>query len=87
MTLAPDVRFELYDTKNSIIREGSFSEREIIDELVAREYILRLYIDINNNGEWDEGTWNPYLAPEPMIVRSTLNIQAAFTSTIQFSFD
>lgn len=85
--LVPDVRFELYDTKNSIIREGSFSEREIIDELVAREYILRLYIDTNNNGQWDEGKWNPYLAPEPMIIRSALNIQAGFTSTIQFSFD
>ncbi|MEL0011604.1 MAG: hypothetical protein VW868_08645, partial [Bacteroidota bacterium] len=83
----PEVRFQLYDTEQNMVREGIFSEMETIHELPAREYTLRLYIDTNDNGEWDAGEWDPYVAPEPIILRNSLKIQAGFTSTIQFSFD
>ncbi|MGM0589431.1 MAG: Ig-like domain-containing protein [Bacteroidota bacterium] len=55
-----------------------------IDNLLPIPHSIRIYWDRNENGQWDAGQVEPYIAPEPMWVRSNVTLSPAMTGTVRY---
>lgn len=79
-----EVRISDRDENVSISR--SFEREVEIDDLPALEYTVIVFRDLNNNGVWESGTVDPYLAPEPYFVQRKVPVREGFTSEINVEF-
>ncbi len=70
-----------------IVADTSFTSQVTIDELPPVTYQLILYQDLNNNGEWDSGQVQPYVAPEPYYIRDKISIEPGFTAELSVNFE
>jgi len=62
----------LMTTKDVVIRENSITGKEVIhyENLLPKEYKLKLIYDINGNGQWDTGDYSEKRQPEKVIYNS-----------------
>lgn len=79
--------YTLENGQNELVYSGSFSEVATINDLPPLTYILRIFKDENGDGIWNKGSVRPFQAPEPYIVRRSVNIQTGFTSQITIDFN
>ncbi len=82
------INFELITTETHFIAQLSDKSDNIVEEiknqkqfsfihLLPGEYKLRVLIDANQNGKWDEGTVKDFILPEPVYhLDKTINIRA-----------
>lgn len=81
-------RLMLSDRDNSITADTTFtgSEPILLDNLPPLQYMITIYEDINGNNKWDSGSIEPYIKPEPYIVRLNIPVREGFTSEVNFEF-
>ncbi|MEX2455938.1 MAG: Ig-like domain-containing protein [Balneolaceae bacterium] len=58
-----------------------------IDNLPPLEYNARIYRDLNENGRWDSGSIDPYVAPEPYFLQRNIPVREGFTSEVPVEFE
>jgi hypothetical protein len=60
-------RIQLLNEKDVVIYEKPASEQGTLFQYLAPEvFYLRLYIDINQDGQWTTGDWLLHRQPEPV---------------------
>lgn len=57
-----------------------------IDNLPPLRYNARIYRDINDNGRWDTGSIDPFVAPEPYFLQRNIPVREGFTSEVNVNF-
>lgn len=78
--------YQLENEIASISIDSVFTQSVLIENLPPLNYRLRVYQDINGNGIWDEGSVDPYIAPEPYYIRKNVKVQTGFTSEVIIQF-
>lgn len=64
---SPQARIQILDEKDKVIREEPAREAGTkFSYLEAKSFYVRLYIDIDGNGEWTTGDWATKRQPEPV---------------------
>lgn len=53
-----------------------------VDHLPPMNYTVKSYLDRNGNGRWDHGTVDPYMPPEPYVVRTEVPVKSGFTADL-----
>lgn len=66
-----------------VMADTSFSRQITLNELPPLTYQLVLFEDLNQNGKWDQGRVQPYQAPEPYYIRSSVPVKQGFTSDLE----
>lgn len=71
---------ELLNEKEQVLATFRGSDSTLLfDHLLPSDYFVRLYVDSNNNGRWDNTHWNPYTAPEAVYYYpQALSVKAQF---------
>lgn len=67
--------------------DTTFTDSLEVDKLPPLQYKATIYSDLNDNGEWDEGTVQPFRAPEPYFVRPKLPVKDAMVSEVEIAFE
>ncbi len=77
----------LENQESNIRIDTTFSQLLSLDDLPPLAYKLKIFEDLNGNGEWDYGSIDPFRTPEPYYVQQTVNVQQGFTSEVIISFN
>lgn len=70
-----------------VSREATFETEANIDKLPPQSYTVVVFEDINDNGEWDYGSVDPFEAPEPYFIQQSVPVQRGLTSDMTVSFE
>jgi hypothetical protein len=63
----PRARIQLLDEKDQVLMEKpALQEGTLFQYLAPTTFYLRLYIDLNEDGEWTTGDWIQKRQPEPV---------------------
>ena len=63
----PQARIQLLNGKDAVLRElPATEEGAFFEHLKPDSYYLRLYLDLNGDGEWTTGSWEDKRQPEPV---------------------
>lgn len=63
----PRARIQLLNEKDEVIAEQAATENGVLfPHLAPKTFYLRLYIDVNRDGEWTTGDWLQRRQPEPI---------------------
>lgn len=86
-TLAGPFRLRITHEERGVMADTTFKGETELERLPPLEYRLTVYQDANGNGSWDEGTADPFRAPEPYFVQSGIPVRGGFTGEVTVTFD
>lgn len=69
-----------------INKDTTFTKNITIDNLPPISYTIRIYQDRNGNGKWDEGSVQPFKAPEPYFIQTKVPVKSKLTSELHVKF-
>ncbi len=78
--------YQVINEEQNILIDSVMTSSVEIENLAPITYELRIFKDENGNQIWDRGSVEPYRKPEPIYIRSDLNIRTGFTSEVIISF-
>lgn len=82
-----NVRLQISNEESEISRDTVFAGQIEIADLPPLNYTVRAYRDLNENGQWDFGQIDPYVAPEPYFIQQNVPIKQAMTAELTISFN
>jgi len=79
---------QIRDVENSIRVDSVFTGNGpiLIDNLPPLRYNVTVFEDLSTNGTWNSGGINPFVAPEPYLVRRNIPVREGFTSEVTLEF-
>ncbi|GAA5521044.1 hypothetical protein Asal01_00977 [Fodinibius salicampi] len=81
-----DIRLRISNEEAGIQRDTVFSQQVEIEALPPLSYRVRAYHDVNNNGQWDYGSVEPFEEPEPYFIQGQVPVKEGFTGDLTISF-
>ena len=80
-------RLILENEERGIVADTLFSGSVVIANLPPLSFQGTIYADLNDNGRWDKGRVEPFLAPEPYFIRNKIPVEEGFTSDLTVTIE
>lgn len=78
---------ELFDNQNKKVRSHGFTNEITVQDIVAGNYHLVVFEDVNEDGSWFSGSLSPFHSPAPVFVNPRLPVRSRMTSELKVSFE
>lgn len=76
----------LFDREGKIDMETTFGRSILLEELPPLYYTVVIFRDVDGSGDWQPGSVDPYVRPEPYFVRTDLPVREGFVSELEVEF-
>lgn len=80
-------RLLLSDENRRIEIDTTFVGSIEISNLPPLSYTARVFRDLIENNRWDSGSVDPFIKPEPYVLRRNIPVREGFTSEVEIEFE
>lgn len=81
-----NVQVEITNEKSGITRDTMIVDSLVVKDLPPLQYTVSAFIDINGNGQWDNGQVAPFEAPEPYFIQAKVPVERSMTGEMTLIF-
>ncbi|MCH8496710.1 MAG: hypothetical protein LAT57_13915, partial [Balneolales bacterium] len=78
---------ELFDNQRKKVRSLNFTNEITVQNIVAGNYHLVVFEDVNEDGNWFSGSISPFRSPAAVFVNPRLPVRSRMTSELEISFE